>query len=778
MSLEGNAAGRSSRLLLLLKEMVAYKPTERSREFLRCCFELYWEKQQKMFEAPFSVKDLFPTAELKHIVENSFLPDTIINRVIDLIDTFERKVNRLYVYSQHIEEAEDLKILIADVLEAYYRLFWWLLKDADFIFKELNTQKDISRQTGMGYVFLQRVLALGCVFKKECTSEGVVGVVTPFAPRYLSAIFELSNLITGIEEKKDADSVDQTADTHMEILGTFVSRFVRWFMIARDGTLCHAAIRNITSLPEEWTDICLTIRPIEKYSSFEGINGLRIFEKIKYELEQRSQESDEAVVRWESLNVLIAGDLDAEQAIRFGRMLEGWLNSDTAQPANGQAVIQFLLYTDNPSFQPKMPEEWSEAARSLRWVQFKSFEMQNLFKNPRSLSEQIKKSDMLLFLDCRQLYNDFYTDPCPNLNAFFQQTANFNLSATHSSVSGHVLSPNNPFFQMQDLLIGAAYGNCVPSILKKDVNTAKLDFIKRQLSAQRKTTYFYYSDLNAASDLYWREDCFMRSEEYAGKNIVILRYGAREEPPLPLANDEEKIIVFNLWQFIKHGNLHRVDSLMESFHLCDGQNGFAAGNLHLLLEILIGIDYSDWPQTVKLTYAYPAQKELFSNAGFPAALTNYLDLIIRPCFDRKSKSMYNSYFRKCIASFLFSDAKTVDDMLFIHIFKKHFDLLRSVNLAWEENYKKLVELQSHQLKYLGKLKYSGKRFYREVISDYDEPFRYVPDQYRKLSLMEESGKLSPIVVFKNICTACKANQYADSNLFRNCTRWLAENGGF
>lgn len=774
MSIEGNEAGRSSRLLLLLKEMVAYRPAERPKKFLCRCFELYWEKQQQTSDGLFSFEDLFPTAELIHIAGNSFLSDIIISRVIELIDSFERKVNRLYTYSQHIEDAEALKALIADVLEAYYRLFWWLLKDADLIFKELNTQKDISHQAGMGYVFLQRVLALGCVFKKECAPEGATGVVTPFAPRYLSAILELSNLITGIEEKKDADTVDQIADTHAEVLGTFVSRFVRWFMTAPDGTLCHAAIRNITSLPEEWTDICLTIRPIEKYSSFEGINGLRIFEKIKYELEQRSQEPDDAVVRWESLNVLIAGDLDAEQAIRFGRMLEGWLNSDMAQPADEQAVIWFLLYTDNPSFQPEMPEDWSAAARSLRRVRFQSFGMQELFRDPRSLRKQVERADMLLFLDCRQLYNDFHADPCPNLNAFFQQTAHFSLSATHSSVSGHILSPNNPFFQMQDLLVGAAYNNCNPAILKKDVNTAKFDFIKRQLSAQRKTTYFYYSDLSAASDLYWREDCFMRAEEYAGKNMVILRYGAREEPPLPLAGDGKKIIVFNLWQFIKHSNLHMVDSLMEGFHLCNGQSGSTVESLHLLLEILIGIDYSDWPKTIELTYTYPAQKELFSGAGFTTALTKYLETIIVPCFDRKSSSIYNSYFRKCIASFLFSDAKTVDDMLFIHIFKKHFDLLRSVNLAREENYKKLLELQAYQLK---KIKYSGKRFYREVISDYDEPFRYVPNQHRKLSLMEESGKLSPVEVFQKICSACEANQYANSDLFRNCTRWLAENGG-
>ena len=725
---------------------------------IRRCYESYWKQTDSATRFRPSFEELFPFSRLVDEMQDSFLPLSVIQRVTELIGKLELAVKQLYRSS--ICVTDEMEETVSDALMAYYWLYWNVLKDSDSILKGLNLQKDLCSQEGRGYVFLRTLLNLGCSFRKTDGEDRIVGIVTPFAPRYLSAILETSNLLTKLDNQEPADKL--YAET--EILNTFVSRFLRWFLVAPDGTLCHAAMRSVSSFPQEREDICILIRSVTDYSSFEGISELRLFEKIKYELKWQAKSQKMR----KPLRVLIAGDIDADQIIRFGRMLEGWLANEPVLPDLHGFEIIFFLFTNNCSFDCRTANAWEEHMRAFCWLRMEHYPTNELFESPKSLERWVDRSDLLFFLDCRQMYEDFYALPCSNLSAFFQQTAEPTLEFVHKSASGHVLSPNNPFFQVQNLLLGRLYGKNGPALLKKSVSATWLNHIKTLLEPYDKIAYFYFSDLDAAQDLYWREDCFVRSENYAGKRMAILRYGGRDE--LELTRDvPKKIIVFNLWQFIKHCNLHRVDCLVNHFGLNDSSKPDCTEEIYLLSNILIGIDYSDWPNVLGLTFSYPTDRPCFQKKVFAERLQKYMEDMIVPCFQRKAKSIYYAYLRKCIASFLFSDAKSVDDLLFIHIFKRHFSLLRSVSLKPEENYSKLANLQPKRLSY------SGKRFYQEVMGDYDEPYCYVADQQRKLTLMKESGKLPPDRVFQNIRDACRENQYFDSNLYRNCTRWLEEN---
>lgn len=743
-----------------LVKKALYRPcAERKRSLMNLCYANYWEQDNPASGPRPSFEDIFPFSQLTNYVQNSFLPSLLVRRVTAWIDDLESAIKKLYQSSAL--KTENLDKDISDALIAYYRLFWGVLRDSDALLNGLNLQKDPQLREGLGYVFLRTLLNLGCHFRKVDDAGHIAGIVTPFAPRYLSAILETSCLLEGLDSKEPKERLS----AEMEILNTFVSRFLRWYLMAPDGTLCHAAARPTTSILQERADICILIRSVADYSSYEGVSELRLFEKIRYEMEQRADGQDD------SLHVLIAGDLDADQIIKFGGMLEEWLVNESNPPIRPDSKIIFSLFTDNCSFDPQVIDGWKQCAQDFRRLQMEHRPLRNLFESPKSLKGYVGEADLLFFLDCRQLYEDIYPLPFSSLSAFFQQTAEPNIDSVHRSASGHVLSPNNPFFQVQNLLLGILYGKGEPALLKKEVSTTQLDYIRALLKPQNKTAYFYYSDLDAAQDLYWHEDCFVRSEDYSGKRMVILRFGGKDEPPLGLApSSREKIIVFNLWQFVKHCNLRRVNRIIEHLGLNASDKPNCGENIYLLSKILIGIDYSNWPKVLHLTYSYPPDDPCFQKPAVDLRLKEYMQDLIVPCFQPDTQNIYYTYFRKCIASFLYSDAKNVDDMLFIHIFKRHFSLLRSVQLDWEDDYHKLVYWKPKQVKY------SGKRFYQEVMSDYDEPFSYVADQHRKLTLMGESGKLPPMVVFWNIRKACEENQYSDSNLYRNCTKWLENNG--
>lgn len=756
MNLDGAVKGRGSLFFGLTRETLSRPAPERKQLLVRLCCESYWKTDVPVTGPRPSFEELFPFAQLEDSVQNSYLQPPVIQKVITWIQELKSAVERLYISSKATLEEETIR----SVLMAYYQLYRGVLKDSDMLVRDLNALKEHQRGEGQGYIFLRTLLNLGCCFRKVDGAGHIVGIVTPFAPRYLSAILETASLLAGIE----GTQTEQRTDAEIEILNTFVSRVLRWYLMAPDGTLCHAAARPVTSISQECSDICMMIRPIADYSSYEGISELRIFEKIRYEMEQQAENNENV---WDSLRILIAGDIDANEIIKLGWMLEGWLDRSTMRPAHQDVRITFSLFTDNCSFGFPSVAGWEERSKGFRWLRMEHHSIGELFENPRDLKHQVDGADFLLFMDCRQMYGDFHTLPCPDLSAFFQQTSKLTIDSIRRSASGHVLSPNSPFLQIQNLLLGILYGRRGPALLKKEVSTAWLNHIGALLKLPRRTAYFYYSDLDAAQDLYWQEDCFVRAEDYAGKRMVILRYSEHEERELQ--TDQEKVIVFNLWQFIRHCNLRRIDSLMELFELNGKNEVDCAKNIGLLSRVLIGIDYADWPNCLHLSYAYPDDESAFCSGEFKKRLEEYINGIVFPCFEQKKKSIYFSYFRKCIASFLYSGARSVSDMLFIHIFKRHFSLLRSVSLRWEEDYSKLKRFQ------VAGIKYSGKRFYQEVMSDYDEPTCYVADQHRKLALMKGSGNLRPEDVFRDVRRACEENQYLDSNLYRNCSKWLEDN---
>lgn len=135
---------------------------------------------------------------------------------------------------------------------------------------------------------------------------------------------------------------------------------------------------------------------------------------------------------------------------------------------------------------------------------------------------------------------------------------------------------------------------------------------------------------------------------------------------------------------------------------------------------------------------------------------------VLPFFKGHTSDMFYDYFVKSFSSFLYSDAKNVDDMLFLHLFTNQHDLLRRAYLVGrKENLKRFRPKQC---------KYSQKQYYLEVMDDYDTSSAMFAFKYWKLKHLEEADSDLRKKIFGNIKEACERNSYTKSYLYDKCCR--------
>jgi len=135
-----------------------------------------------------------------------------------------------------------------------------------------------------------------------------------------------------------------------------------------------------------------------------------------------------------------------------------------------------------------------------------------------------------------------------------------------------------------------------------------------------------------------------------------------------------------------------------------------------------------------------------------------------PVFNADRNDMFQQYFWKSIYSFLYGDAKNIQEMLFIHLLRDKSSLVGKVKIAPENN-KELV-LKNVNLKF----KYSIKRFIEMILTEFDISAFNSTDQLwteyvikKNKAVMKERPKL-----FQDVRRACEKLGYTESYLYLNC----------
>ena len=314
-------------------------------------------------------------------------------------------------------------------------------------------------------------------------------------------------------------------------------------------------------------------------------------------------------------------------------------------------------------------------------------------------------------------------------------------------------NPLDDFYQcLTSYVVTGQFG-----LTEKNANQRIIQYLENMVGNEKeyKTVYVYVSDLKAFQNIYCKQQYYMRIEQYNEKKIGIIRFSTKVEENLK--NRDSGIIVLSVWQIIKHIALEdRVDILNK---ICENTNTkFECYELH---NMYIGLDYSDWQNEVSVYYSYD-EEIINQDENCNKFMEYFIDNIFLKIFRRQGGSIYQQYCKNVIISFLYGDAKSIEDILFVHLLK--WGKVRTENFKREpQNQKKDRILDERNCT----LRFSNKRLYDLAMQCYDVAFTNMMEDFNITQLFKEDGK-SKQEFMREIAEACVNIGYLESSLFINC----------
>ena len=531
----------------------------------------------------------------------------------------------------------------------------------------------------------------------------------------------------------------------------------RWYTLAvekRKLCLYHVALPAYQT--EQNTDMFLEMRNIKTYDSYEGVGELRLADKILYELEYR----DKNQLDIGNIRISIFGEVNYNPFLELIDYLNKAINIKYPY-MKAKYKLSFDIYT-------RKIDELEENKRISEYKNcvlkfYKKDEKQ--FSIRKKIDKLIDDSDIIFLLDNSGIYNAVTYEAFDDGGEYYK-----NLQMLPDQIS---IDEDREDFKIDknfDELynIAVTYGNFgkFGKIYKEAYDTLLGAFEQR--CSDEKVIYAYISDLDAFSQVYFNQEQYVRLEQYRDKEMGIIRFSKRKENLLKNSSSQ-KMIVFNLWQFVKHIAIHERMNFEEYFIYPSYRSKI------LLDQILIGIDYSLWIEEVVFSYTLDSKIDI-NKAIYCERLEQFINNVIIPKFDSMSEISYESYYRKIFISFLYGDAKNVEDLLFLHIYQWHKIILGKSKLRERYTDEKQDLIDNKNVEF----KFSTKRFYQIAMKRFDSTFN---NEYDRLNaygtLRRESNMLfydykkdDIKMILSNIKKACEAITYDRTILYRQCQEYL------
>lgn len=531
----------------------------------------------------------------------------------------------------------------------------------------------------------------------------------------------------------------------------------RWYTLAvekRKLCLYHVALPAYQT--EQNTDMFLEMRNIKTYDSYEGVGELRLADKILYELEYR----DKNQLDIGNIQISIFGEVNYNPLLELIDYLNKVINIKYPY-MKAKYKLSFDIYT-------RKIDELEENKRISEYKNcvlkfYKKDEKQ--FSIRKKIDKLIDDSDIIFLLDNSGIYNAVTYEAFDDGGEYYK-----NLQMLPDQIS---IDEDREDFKIDknfDELynIAVTYGNFgkFGKIYKEAYDTLLGAFEQR--CSDEKVIYAYISDLDAFSQVYFNQEQYVRLEQYRDKEMGIIRFSKRKENLLKNSSSQ-KMIVFNLWQFVKHIAIHERMNFEEYFIYPSYRSKI------LLDQILIGIDYSLWIEEVVFSYTLDSKIDI-NKAIYCERLEQFINNVIIPKFDSMSEISYESYYRKIFISFLYGDAKNVEDLLFLHIYQWHKIILGKSKLRERYTDEKQDLIDNKNVEF----KFSTKRFYQIAMKRFDSTFN---NEYDRLNaygtLRRESNMLfydykkdDIKMILSNIKKACEAITYDRTILYRQCQEYL------
>lgn len=433
----------------------------------------------------------------------------------------------------------------------------------------------------------------------------------------------------------------------------------------------------------------------------------------------------------------------------------------------------------------------------------------------QQLDETIKSSDIIFILDSSWLtIDDFNIANEGDLSAYANWISQMSYEPEDEEylLQKPFYDKNHLFASLNNQLNRLAvdnmykYGSVVRVVKDYILEWIQEKIKDYQSQGKYKTVYIYNSSLKGMSYSEFADYPVIREESYSNKRYSIMRFSTRDNKCVPLVADEllgkDNKIYISLWNLIKYVDISFAfigikKYFIESFYkFIDETSNESAQQLivgrdivSILRNIVFVVDYYDsiqdatQPINIKIALSAPVRKKYINHlkdSGVDSRIidiTTFFKKIITQIIFNNTDGLGDDCIREAFAKCLNNQAKTVDDLFFLHIYsqKRKKNLLHSLNVQVDTN--SLSKRDNKVDKLVPNFDAFGdKRAYNRLFEFLDQAGY---PQYAVSSVLNQvnsffyySDRQHSNEILLNIKQICERYHYEKSFLYRNVEQFM------
>ena len=700
-------------------------------------------------------QDMMILKEIMGVTDTLFLEEDIKDNLRGKIRTLSSE------YAKHREKELWSREEIDAFLECYFDILSFLFCEDSVLGMAEIADQVIKPLLNLGI----RTNAASHVSYADMTAPLVL-----FALRLIyERLDEYRNLVFSSETNSNFSEWEKRV--YQEAFLSKIFQIFRFVTVDKESDeLCQTALTAYKT--KEGYELKIPLRLLSTFNSYQGIRELRLGEKIIYEIE-RILGIDDTIEKGEYVIALI-GDIKKEPLEELIRYVEERLKYNSSQ-FQMKLIYNIYIMGDVVNENKSVTERSSYILRKG----------EDIFNRTDRLGEIMESADLIFFLDCCQLYSTNVL-PVENLLVLRQNYALDSYRKHYNSIKTDDLLLNCKYVDLYQMLTVFAWKGQMGMIRRqaKDgvVKYIKEVILKSNRSIDRKfgkTAYLYISDIDAFKKMNCVQEYMVRIEKYNQKQIGIVRFANNDQMyPLNGGDNGRFCIRFNLWQFVKHNLINYKNRFEKEISdnlfkpLGERDSTFCLNN------VFIYIDYSEWKTQLKVSwFIEKGESATFYDAdnrkpekNTDKYMENFIKIFFIKPFWGKSENMYTRYVKDSYISFLYGNAKSVNDLVFLHILKRNPEMIGKVEfLGYREKGDGVFK---------GYCKYSHKKIFWEVIEQMDNRAPSIMGEYLALEKVKNDTIYAESIqsrdndavqsCLSDILDACEGIAYTASALYTNC----------
>lgn len=690
-------------------------------------------------------------------------------------------------------------------LNSYIDLCKFIFKPNCLNEEEIRTQGIIEKMLNVDYL----------------EKDGCFGLYSPFV---VFSILRILNYIVTLPEHIDQAELSfecaETLNRRKHIVATYAMRsFSRFTTFYGNSCVVEYSRRNDKIICKE----------VDKVSSIDNVKPIRLFEKVSSYIYNYFKEHPFktncnfkisvygfcSYMINEEFNPIEVDDLVYEIFSWF----EDKRKSDSVLKNKNIENLElnyYLIGDENQRSSRKCIYEYTEDSEdNINYVRKCIFSVSSCNAkeyNTKHIANTLKESQLVFILDCPWMATEDFTVANEGDLQSYSQWIDRVSYVWDLEPKQHLLSCDNPLFDRVNLFasINDQFNRlAVSSVAKygKIVRVMKdymLNWIQRQIQEYRslgeyKTVYIYNSSLRGMSYSNYANYPIIREESYSNKRFSIMRFSTRECNCVPLKNTQtQNRIYISLWNLVKYVDISFVFVGLKTFfekYLNSALNVFESEEqrrlairrdiVSIMRNIVFVVEYVQGGKTVinnvkiSIKLSEPVRKD-FLNCDDPIfkknekKLLDFFKNIITGVVFKDSDGLGDNCIREAFERCLYNQAKTVNDIFFLHIYSKRKleGTLSDMEIDFITNDIEKPDFTVDNL-VPNFDSFSDKRAYQKLFDLFDIPscndFSIISilNQVDRIFVSNENQLLHSREILRAIGKVCEDFNYTDSFLYEN-----------